>query len=265
MTTSPHPTAVPAAAQASGGGLPGAVAAEWTKLWSVRSTWWSLLGGGLLMLLTSPIIGSTMANNKKNSAGVEIGQVAVNTVYVAEFALIALSMLVITAEYTSGSMRTTLQAVPKRGQMLAAKNLVAGAVSFVGGIVLCLIGAGVSALTLGDKAIVDGAAVLGTSLRMGVYLALISMLTLGVAVAVRSAAGTLTIVFVGLTVMPVILQASDISPLVWLSDRMPNSAGTHFMNADSSPYGPATAFFFLLLWSVAVTVIGHQVLRRRDA
>ncbi|MFG2590345.1 ABC transporter permease subunit [Streptomyces sp. NPDC048438] len=265
MTTSTYPSAAPGAAQATGGGLPGAVAAEWTKLWSVRSTWWSLIGGGLLMLLTAPIIGSTMANNKKNSAGVAVSEVAVNTVYVAEFALIALSMLVITAEYTSGSMRTTLQAVPRRGQMLAAKNIVAGAVNFLGGVVLCLIGAGVSAVTLGDKAIADGGEILATSLRMGVYLALISMLTIGVAIAVRSAAGTLTIVFVGLTVMPVILQASDMSPLVWLSDRMPNSAGTHFMNADTSPYGAGTAFVFLLLWSVVITAVGHQALRRRDA
>ncbi|WP_138906785.1 ABC transporter permease subunit [Streptomyces chryseus] len=265
MTTSTHHTAAPRRARASGGGLPGAVAAEWSKLWSVKSTWWSLIGGGALMLLTAPIIGSTMANNKKNSAGVAVGEVAVNTVYVAQFALIALSMLVITAEYTSGSIRTTLQAVPRRGQLLLAKSLVAGVVSLLGGIALGLIGVGVSSMTLGDKAIFDSAEAFGSALRMGVYLALISSLTIGVAVAVRSAAGTLTIVFVGLTVMPVILQASDMGPLVYLSERMPNSAGTIFMNAADKPYAAGTAFVILALWAVAVQAAGYQVLRKRDA
>ncbi|WP_380280551.1 ABC transporter [Kitasatospora purpeofusca] len=241
------------------------MAAEWSKLWSVRSTWWCLIGGVALMALTAPIIGSTMANNRKNGGGIAVSEVAVATVYVAQFALIALSMLVITSEYTSGSMRTTLQAVPRRGSLLLAKSLVAGTISLLGGTVLGLVGAGASAATMDDKAVVDGAQIVGTSLRMGVYLALLSALTIGVAVAVRSAAGTLTIVFVGLTVLPVIFQASDMGALVSIAERMPNSAGTVFMNAESSPYGAGAGLLFLVLWAVLVLLVGQQVLTKRDA
>ncbi|WP_404190174.1 ABC transporter permease [Streptomyces tauricus] len=265
MTTSMPVTTAGQPVRASGGGLPGAVAAEWTKLWSVRSTWWCLLGGAGLMLLTTPIIGATMANNKAKGTTVPVGDVAVATVYVAQFALIALAMLMITAEYASGSIRTTLQSVPKRGRLLAAKTAMAAAVSFLAGIVYGLIGVGVSSLSLGDKGETAGGDALGSALRIGVYLALVAVLAVAVAVAVRSAAGTLTIVFVGLTVLPVVLQASDIDPLVALAERMPNSAGTVFMNADTSPYGPGMGLLLLVLWALGTLALGFYVLRKRDA
>ncbi|MEU5092706.1 ABC transporter permease [Streptomyces sp. NPDC021356] len=264
MTTSMPTTAGPSV-RASGGGLPGAVAAEWIKLWSVRSTWWCLLGGAGLMLLTTPIIGATMANNKEKGHTVPVDEVAVSTVYVAQFALIALAMLMVTSEYTSGSIRTTLQSVPMRGRLLAAKTAVAGVVSLLAGIVFGLIGVGVATLSLGDKAESAGAGALGSALRIGVYLALIAVLTMAVAVGLRSAAGTLTIVFVGLTVMPLVLQASDIDPLVSLAERMPNSAGTVFMNASTTPYGPGAGLLLLVLWALAAQAAGYYALRRRDA
>jgi ABC-2 type transport system permease protein len=265
MTTSMPATTADRPVRASGGGLPGAVAAEWIKLWSVRSTWWCLLGGAGLMLLTTPIIGATMANNREKGTTVPVGDVAVATVYVAQFALIALAMLVITAEYASGSIRTTLQSVPRRARLLAAKIVVAGVVSLLGGIVFGLIGVGVSSLSLGDKGETAGGDAVGSALRIGVYLALVAVLTVAVAVAVRSAAGTLTIVFVGLTVLPVVLQASDIDPLVALAERMPNSAGTVFMNADTTPYGPGMGLLFLVLWSLAALAGGYYALHKRDA
>ncbi|MGW0818647.1 ABC transporter [Streptomyces viridiviolaceus] len=265
MTTSMPATTAGQPVRASGGGLPGAVVAEWIKLWSVRSTWWCLLGGAGLMLVTTPIIGATMANNKEEGTTVPVGDVAVATVYVAQFALIALAMLMITAEYASGSMRTTLQSVPMRGRLLAAKTAVAGAVSLLAGIGFGLIGVGVSSMSLGDKAETAGGDALGSALRIGVYLALVSVLTIAVAVAVRSAAGTLTIVFVGLTVLPVVLQASDIDPLVTLAERMPNSAGTVFMNADTTPYGPGMGLLLLVLWAFGALALGFYAFRKRDA
>ncbi|MFB7949230.1 ABC transporter [Kitasatospora phosalacinea] len=248
-----------------GGGLPGAVAAEWSKLWSVRSTWWCLAGAVALTVLTAPVIGATMANNRGEDVGVPVGEVAVATVYVAQFALVALAMLAVTAEYASGAIRTTLQAVPRRGVLLAAKGAVAGLVGLVAGTVLGLLGAGVGALSLGDRALVAGAPVAGTALRTGVCLALLGVLTVGAAVAVRSAAGTLTVVFVGLTVLPVVLQASDVGPLVYLAERMPNAAGGVFMNAGGGPYGAWTALVLLVLWSAGVLFLGDRVLRARDA
>lgn len=265
MTTSMPATTSGPAVRASGGGLPGAVAAEWIKLWSVRSTWWCLLGGAGLMLVTTPIIGATMANNNKKGTLVPVGEVTVATVYVAQFALIALAMLMITAEYAAGSIRTTLQSVPMRGRLLAAKTAVAGAVSLLAGIGFGLIGVGVSSMSLGDEADAAGGEALGSALRIGGYLALVAVLTIGVAVAVRGAAGTLTLVFVGLTVLPVILQASDIDPLVSLAERMPNSAGTVFMNAQTTPYGPGTGLLLLALWAFGALLLGFHAFRKRDA
>ncbi|GAA0927665.1 ABC transporter permease subunit [Streptomyces asiaticus] len=241
------------------------MAAEWTKLWSVRSTWWSLLATAGLMLLAAPIIGSTMVNNRRGGPLVSATEVTISTVYIAQFGLIALAMLAITAEYTSGSIRTTLQAVPRRGTLLLAKTLVVGAVCLVAGTATGLLGIAAASLMLGDLTTVDSGEAVATALRIGVHLALISALTVGVAVAVRSAAGTLTIVFVGLTMVSLILSATDMAPLEYVADRLPDAAGTHFMNADGTPYGPMTALLFVVGWAVLVQAVGYLVLRKRDA
>ncbi|MEZ7154960.1 ABC transporter permease [Streptomyces sp. MAD19A] len=265
--TASMPTAAPSRpVRASGGSLPGAVAAEWIKLWSVRSTWWCLLGGLLLTGLTAPIIGATMSNNSPAGQAVPVTEIAVSTVYVTQFAVIALAMLVVTVEYSSGSIRTALQAVPNRGHLLAAKTLVVSSVSLVVGFVLGLIGIGVVSVTLSSEVESGGMAELfGCALRIGVYLAMTSVITVAVSVAVRSAAGALSLVFVGLSVLPIILQASDIDPLVFVADRMPNTAGTVFMNGDTSPYGAGAGLLFLLLWAAATQCGGYMVLRKRDA
>ncbi|RAY14028.1 ABC transporter permease [Actinomadura craniellae] len=266
-------TAVTGSVAVRGGGLRGAAAAEWTKLWSVRSTWWCLLAGAVLMAAAGAQFGIYAADVNTDPAAdpadrtgvVGAGVLAAQAVEVGQFAFVALAMLVVTAEYSSGMMRTSLLWTPRRWRLLAARTLVLAGVIFVAGVVAAL-GAAAAAWPLaGTWARVRPGELAGDVAAVGVYLALVAVITMGVAVALRSAAGTLTLLFSGLTVVPAILRATRVGPLETVSEYLPGTAGAVFMRGLEDPYPPVAGLVILLVWAAVVWAAGLAVLNRRDA
>lgn len=179
-----------------------AVAAEWGKVWSVRSTWWCLAGGLALMVLSAVAVGAGAATDAVREGGGPIvaSEPAVSATIFAQFALVALAMLVVTAEYASGSIRATLQALPSRGMMLAAKAVVVAVVLAVAGVVSALaatlaVGMVLSLEEFGGMVTMPAGEIAQDVLKAGMYFAMAGVLTLGAGLALRSAAGTLTVVF----------------------------------------------------------------------
>ncbi|MER7617236.1 ABC transporter permease [Nonomuraea wenchangensis] len=259
-----------------------AAGAEWAKLWSVRSTWWCLAGAFALMVLAAVTLGGASATEALRAAGpssaapVAASEAAVSATSFAQFALVALAMLTITAEYASGSIRVTLQAVPVRGVMLAAKALVLAPVMAATGV---LSGAAATAAVyallsldvFGGLVVLPMGEVVRDLAGVGVYFALIAVLTLGAGAALRGAAGTLTVVFMLLMGLPLLLMMTGSGPAVAMSLRMPLFAGLAFMgSADNMtggpiPYSAGEGLAWLLAWTAAALATGHAVLRRRDA
>ncbi|MFI6815789.1 ABC transporter permease [Nonomuraea sp. NPDC050328] len=255
------------------------VAAEWGKLWSVRSTWWCLLSALALMVLSALTLGAgaaTEALRRGTAAAIEGGEAAVSATVFAQFALVALAMLAVTAEYASGSIRATLQAVPARGVVLGAKAVVVAVVLAVAGVVSALVSAVVVHLVLSLEAfehsgvLPPGETALDV-LRVGAYFALTGVLTLGVGLALRSAAGTLTVVFMALLGLPLMVLMTGSQVAVEVSLRMPLFAGLAFMESTENliggplPYSAGEGFGWLVLWTGLAVVAGFVVLRRRDA
>ncbi|MFG2001461.1 ABC transporter permease subunit [Spirillospora sp. NPDC048911] len=253
------------------GGLPGAVAAEWTKLWSLRSTWWSLVAAfGLMGLMSAILASSTAANNTNDLTGDDQGVVAVSGVAVGatdlvQFVVVALAILVITGEYATGSIRTTLQWVPPRGRMLAAKAAVVAAVVLPAGVVLAAAGTAVAEPLLGRWGRFAAGEAAGDVLAVGVYLALISVFILGVGAVLRSTAGALTTAFLLLMAVPMLLENSGVTALRHVSSALPGTAGRHFMSGGGDPYPAAVGLLILAAWAAAALALGTVVLRRRDA
>lgn len=256
-----------------------ATAAEWTKLWSVRSTWWCLAGAAVLMVLTSLTVGASTATNRVgqgDSTPLDVTSSAVSATSIAQFALVALAMLAVCSEYTSGSIRGTLQAVPSRGRMLAAKALVLVPVMFVAGVVLGAVATGgtyavLSTDTFGGLARLRPAASAYDLFAIGVFFALTALLTLGLGVVLRSAAGTLTVAFMLLMGVPLVLVMSGSQVAADVSMRMPMFAGLAFMrstdNITGGPIGyPAwQGLLWLTAWTAVAVAAGYAVLRKRDA
>lgn len=245
--------------------LRAAIAAEWTKLWSVRGTWWSLLASAVLMALVSAQLAVAYESNNTNeittddTGVIPVGRVAIESVSLVQFVILALAILMVTSEYANGGIRTSLQSVPVRGRLLAAKVAVTAPVMFVIGTLLSLLGGLVAAPLLGDWGVSTG--IVRDSLAVGAYLTLAGVLTVGIATILRTTAGALTSVFLLLMVLPILMDVAGSD----LGDALPSTAGTHFMNGDTTPYAPIAAIAIVAVWTAALTLTGYRFLKTRDA
>ncbi|PZG08414.1 ABC transporter permease, partial [Nonomuraea aridisoli] len=217
-----------------------AAAAEWVKLWSVRSTWWCLGGALLLMVLGAVTLGGSTATEalRDGETGLRLtaSEPVVAATSFAQFALVAAAMLAVTSEYASGTVRVTLQATPVRGVMLAAKALVVAPVMAVAGM---LSGAAATAAVhlllsidlFGGLVVLPPGEVVRDLLGVGVFYALVAVMTVGAGLAMRSAAGTLTVMFMLLLGLPLMLLMAGGPVALAAALRMPTFAGLAFMGS----------------------------------
>jgi ABC-type transport system involved in multi-copper enzyme maturation permease subunit len=183
------------------------VTSEWIKLRSVRSTYWVLAASVLLLVGTgiSPALGVALSALPAGEVDGTGG--ALSGITGAQLVVGLLAVLAVTSEYSTGTIRSTLAAVPRRLPVLLAKAVVVSTVIAVVGLVTVLVthavarallaGAGVS-VSLGDPGTLR--AVLGSAL----YLTVVGVLGLGLGWLLRSTAGALSALFGVLFVLPVV-------------------------------------------------------------
>ncbi|MBK1789243.1 ABC transporter permease [Prauserella cavernicola] len=244
-----------------------ATRAEWTKLWSVRSTWWCLGSAAALMLGQSALTAiSESADSSATAIAVE------GVFYLVQFVVLALATLTMAGEYSTGSIRSTLQWVPVRRRVPAAKCAVLAPTLFALGTVLAAAAVAVIVPLQPERAPdVSGGEVLRTALAVGGYCALLGMLTVGIAAALRSVAGALTVTFLLLLVAPVLAGGMGLMAIV---DYLPGVAGTNVMLGEGAPslltgapvpYSEFVGFAVLVAWTAVALAVGDALLRRRDA
>lgn len=264
-------TAAGAGTRASrGGGLAGASSCEWVKLWSLRSTWWSLAASALLVVAYVLMVGLSASASKANGEIVP----AMNPIEVAaggvflmgQLGLATLAALAMAGEYATGSILSTLQWVPDRSRMLLAKALVLSPVLLVAGSAVSLLGASAGIPALDQAAGPwDAAGLAGGALAVGAYSAAAGVITLGLAAMLRSVAGTLACAFLLLLVFPMTLQATGIEVLIRIAEYLPSSAGMALVGTEGPAYGATTAGAILVAWAAGAWTAGVTVLRSRDA
>ncbi len=129
-TTTTPTTLLPPLPPATGrAGLRGAIASEFTKIRSVRSTYWTL--AALLVVsigIGAAITGGSAANfghNPANKAGFDATQTSLVAFFeIGQLIIAVIAALAITSEYSTGMIRTALAAQPRRGRVYAAKAIV---------------------------------------------------------------------------------------------------------------------------------------------
>ena len=158
-----------------------AVLAEWHKLRSVRSTWWFLIGAGVLTL----VVAGLAANDMRVSAvgPIEVTAPAVETVAWTRFVLGSLAMLVITSEYATRTIVVTPACTPSRIRLVAAKTAPAFVAVTVAGVALGSLGTAVSVPVLGPSA--SPGPLVARLLAIGVTLGLTALLALGLGILIR--------------------------------------------------------------------------------
>ena len=199
--------------------------------------------------------------------------------------VIVLGVMFVTAEYRRGLIRTTLAASPRRGQVLAAKAIVIGSVSFVAGL------AGAAAVVpLGEHILRAHGVYLYpvstlTGLRViagtGALLAVTAILALAVGVMLRRSAGAVTAVIVA-TVLPLVLAISNVLPAGatdWLLRLTPAAAfaiqqdvpqysqvsAAYTVTRGYYPLAPWAGFAVLCGYAALALILAAFLLRKRDA
>jgi ABC-2 type transport system permease protein len=231
--------------------------------------------------LWSVALGAAFAHAVSYSAGPpqDITKLSLTGVYLGQAVVAILAVQAISAEYSCGMIRVTLTAIPGRPSVLAAKAVVVGALVLAAGAIAVLgsLLAGRLILPAGGFTAAHGYPPLslghGATLRATagsvLYLALIALLSLGIAAAVRDAAVAIGTVLGLLYVFPV-LAALIGSPHLQrhLEQIAPMSAGLAIQNTidlHHLPIAPWAGLGVLAAWSAGALLVGGLVLRLRDA
>jgi ABC-2 type transport system permease protein len=251
---------------------------EWTKLVTVRSTMWSLL---LLVILTPGLSALFTWLNEHNWAKADPSQraniVADPTSFIlgtgfafGQLTICVLGVLVMAGEYSTGSIRSSLLAVPKRTSMLAAKCAVFAAVVFVFGELVAfpsfLLGAKILhnhvVVSLGDTGVFR--AVIGG----GLYLAVLGLFALAVGALVRHTAGAITGVIAFVLVLAPLAQLLPGSLGKHVHAYLPSEAGHLIAQAHQAKgdlLSPWQGFGVFCLWTAVLLGLAAWLLNRRDA
>jgi ABC-type transport system involved in multi-copper enzyme maturation permease subunit len=208
---------------------------EWAKLWSLRSTWITL-GMGLLFLLAFGIIAALRYKSMSGPGQHMDPNWADATAYSqalfgVPFSLIALGVLgVLTAsgEYTTGMIRSTLAAVPRRLPVLWSKAAVYGAIAFFVAVVGALVAFLVSSAVLSGTGAAVSISAHGVGqglLGVGVYLGLVGVIGVALGAVLRSTAGGISVLVGTFLLLPGLLS---LLPASWRTDitpYLPSNAG----------------------------------------
>ncbi|MBV2353287.1 ABC transporter permease [Streptomyces sp. J2-1] len=249
-----------------------ALASEWTKIRSVRSTMWTL-GVFLLLvigigLLTGIAVRGTGAREiTTNPLGLGLFGLLVGCLCV-----ITLGVLTTTSEYGTGMIRTTTTACPSRGRVLAAKSIVFSSVAFV--VTL----AASSLVAMLQVALLDGqirqrpsgGAWLRATLGISLYVALLGLLALLVGSMIRHSAGAITLMVAAVLAPLVLALFMAATPLETVRDALleysiPNQLSVLYSTSlgASGPTGWDPLWIMLGVTAVAYAA-AHTLLNSRD-
>jgi ABC-2 type transport system permease protein len=253
--------------------------AEWTKLRTVSGPAWLLLAVAVLTIGISLAAVAATSCPVRIACPVDPVKLSLTGIQLGQAVVAILAVLVVGNEYSTGMIRLTLAAMPKRTQVLGAKAAIVTALVLVAAVV------GVAGSVLAGHLILPGHGFTaargfpvpslsgGPSLRAAVgavlYLGLIALLALGITAILRDNAAAIGTVLGLLYLTPII--AAFVSNPHW-HDRIerysPANAGQAILSTTglkNLPITPWAGLGVLAIWTVVALLAGGLVLRLRDA
>ncbi|MFE7781176.1 ABC transporter permease subunit [Streptomyces nigrescens] len=249
-----------------------ALLSEWTKIRSVRSTMWTL---GVMVLLTVGIgllTGAVIAGHSDSLGPESPLNYGTFGMMMGLIPLITLGVLVISSEYSTGMIRTTLTASPARARVLTAKAIVFFALSFVVTLVTTTVVAVAQYSMLSDmaKSAPTGAEWFKATVGVSLFTAMIGLLSLAVGALLRHSAGAITLM-VGVYLLPLVLaifmQAESLKDIqTWLLEyALPSQLNVMYDVALTSS-GPSGWEPLWIVTGLAAVTLGsaYAVIHKRD-
>ena len=257
--------------------FPGVVRSEWIKTFGLRSTWWTLGVTVLVMVAFAAMIAFSLSV----AGGVEqigAGDFRLDAVTVgitfAQLAVAVLGALMITGEFSTGSVRSTFAAAPGRTSVVFAKAVVLTVVVAITGLVSTALSFAVGIPAFADSTYSFDASdattwriLLGASL----YLVTMALFSLGVGAILRNSTGAIFTLVALVFVLPMITSiASAFEATEWLAtagEYLPSSAGSLLLTTQAVPDAltPWQGYGVLAVWTIVALAVGLVLTKRRDA
>jgi hypothetical protein len=242
---------------------------EWIKLTGLRSTWWLLAATVASMVAAGLGVGLGYRSRVPVATAAQIIDNTFGGAVLAQLFLGALGVLLITGEYSSGTIRTTFAAVPHRSRVLAAKALVYGGTALLAGLVASAGGLIASQVAIAGSPVAAAAPreFLPPLLLTSAYLAMIGLLGLGLGTLTRHSGGAIGALFGGLFVTMVLagvlgqgaIPVTRFAPMIMLLNSITVTAPVPGMF-------PAIVATLVMAGYAALGIgAGAALLTRRDA
>lgn len=271
----------------------GVLRSEWGKLWSLRSTYIIIAVGAVFMIGLSFLIAMGISEGLRDSGGFVfvpglgdsvspvIAFISLQGVLLAQFATGVLGVLLVTGEYSTGMIRSTLAATPTRLPVLVIKAIVVFVAAMLAMIPVAIIGFLVAQgryTEFGIEAQLGDPGVPQIIIGVALYTAAVGVIGSGLGWLLRSAAGAIFALFILLMLLPLLLTFVDLDWVETLTEYLPGTAGQAVytptegfdilpddFEADNEGFGPWEGYAILWGWAIAMLAAGGWSLMRRDA
>ena len=247
------------------------IRSEWTKLWSLRSTGWTLLATVVATIGFSVLISWAVTTQPDSgpSEPLDVTEATLAGLMLGQLPIAVLGVLVITAEYSTGSIRSSLAAVPGRLRLLTAKAVVITVVGFVTGILACFpsfylgmifFNAHDQGVGIGEphvlRAVVGGALLLTACALFGYAIGIL----------IRHTAGAITLCVALLFVIPIVLLAIPADIVRTINKYFLSNAGDDITRVlpQSDTLGPWPGYLVFLAEVALLLAVTAVLMRRRD-
>jgi ABC-2 type transport system permease protein len=290
-------------------GLRGVIASEFTKIRSVRSTYWTIAALIVVGVGIAALIGFGIANSIQhqpwNKAGTDGTQsILTPFLFIGQLIIAVIGAMVITSEYSTGMIRTSLTAMPRRGTVYLGKLIVLTVVTLVVSLVTSFLAFFVGSLTLSGSGVagslfhnvtipananvspsgpnsppnytfvgtdvITPAHVLTAIIGSALFVTVVALIAFGIGAIIRHTAGAISSVFGLMFVLSIIIQ---VLPDTWRWDIMrffPDAAGRVLsvtLPGQQNPHLWSTwpQFLVTVIWMVVLVGVGGYLFRKRDA
>ena len=251
------------------------IRSEWVKFWSVRSTAWTLIvlfiaTVGISVLASVSTAAQYAQLSPKDKATIDVPMLSVAGIGLSQLAIAVLGAMIITTEYSTGGIRTTLSTVPSRMRVLFAKGLILAAVSLVIGLLTTFVSFYASepfwqshhlAVSINDPGVLR--AVIGA----GLYIMASALFGFALGTLLRHTAAAITLSVALLLIVPPLLS---LLPGKWgdtVYKYFTSTAGDRIISTlpDHTLLSPWAGYLTMTIWWAALLALGAWLMNRRDA
>ncbi|WP_169164646.1 ABC transporter permease subunit [Cellulomonas taurus] len=264
--------------------FPKLVRSEWIKLWTLRSTWWvvaiTVLAQAGFTWMGTYFTLQNIDPTEMGLATAEVGPSFLQSgVLIGQLVLSVLAVLAITGEYSTGSIRSTFAAAPKRIDAVLAKGLVVLVVAFITGALATLLSWALIAPTLGSEYGLDLSNEIHRRVLIAIplYLVGVTLFAFAVGALLRVSAAALATVFGFFLVIETLFSSLSIKWISEISPFLPSNAGFQVLSTSTEPISalraasdvtvltPWQGYGVLIAWGVVLLTAALVLVRKRDA